>query len=142
MSSVWIFLHSSSLLYNILTEDKKHKYTHTLLPNLIDILPCETCKTNYNEILTFLLNEHSSIKNAYEMFDFTVKIHNKINEKLNTPSFSTNVAIGIYTKPITDGKYDLIYPIEDCIWECFIYSSKFYKIKRTMFTLELLNYFD
>jgi hypothetical protein len=129
MSSVWIFLHSSSLLYNILTEDKKHKYTHTLLPNLIDILPCETCKTNYNEILTFLLNEHSSIKNAYEMFDFTVKIHNKINEKLNTPSFSTNVAIGIYTKPITDGKYDLIYPIEDCIWECFIYSSKFYKNK-------------
>jgi hypothetical protein len=127
-SSVWIFLHSSALLFNILSEEKKDIYIHYILPELIHILPCDTCKTNYHLILQNVF-KNIVITNSYQLFDITVQIHNEINKKLNAPTFTTDVAIQFYTKKIDNNTYDLIHPMETAIWECFFYSSNFFNKK-------------
>lgn len=126
--TIWNFLHSSALLFNILSEEKKDIYLNYILSEIIHILPCETCKRNYNEILLDILKSNT-VSNSYQMFDITVKIHNKINEKLHSPTYATEVAINMYATKINDNIYDLIHPMESSVWDCFIYCARFFNNK-------------
>ena len=66
------------------TEKDKNDY-YTYFKNLGNILPCSTCRNNYNKHIQEMGFGLSNLLNQETLFRFTFDLHNIVNKSLNKP---------------------------------------------------------
>ena len=93
--SGWIFLHSITLNYpdNPSQKDKQN-YKH-FFESLQFTIPCEKCKTHYQENLQ-KYSLDNALNNKETLFNWLVNIHNEVNEKNNKDILSYDKVKQIY----------------------------------------------
>tara|TARA_B100001123_G_C14517961_1_gene713134 strand:- start:45 stop:509 length:465 start_codon:yes stop_codon:yes gene_type:complete len=96
---MWFYIHTLAINYpdNPSNEDRKHYYN--FFYNIRYTLPCGSCRRNYN----IHLNEIPiKLDSKMHLFNWTVDMHNKVNELLGKPILSYSEAISIYTEVYRD----------------------------------------
>lgn len=120
-SIIWDFLHTAALYFNKFSNDEKFIFKHTIVLDLACVLPCEECISAYHCILNDNYDHFQKLEDQYQIFSWTVDVHNSINIKLKKPLFSNTEALSRYVKrdsletsfdPITLG------------WDLLLYHSK------------------
>lgn len=84
----WIFLHSIALQYPehpTNTQKMEYKLFFRLLSK---VLPCIQCQNHFMEYLQHHEKQfNDAFKNRKTLFEWTLKFHNYVNEKLNKPIY-------------------------------------------------------
>ena len=77
---------------------KKDKLIYkNFFTSLKDVIPCNVCKKHYAKTLLIIPLDKYSLENKLNLFKWTVKIHNKVNERKNKPILSYNQALVVYS---------------------------------------------
>lgn len=84
----WHFLHTITLSYPTNPTQKQKKTYKLFFHNLVDILPCTKCSSNYNSHITQLPIE-PFLKNRKTLVSWLIQIHNMTNKHLNKNIFFT-----------------------------------------------------
>jgi len=65
--------------------------------SFVDLLPCEECSSSYKDLLAgSLALTPEDLGSKAKLFDWTVRLHNAVNQKLGKLPFSTRVAFETY----------------------------------------------
>jgi len=94
----WNYIHNITIIDFEYAEDniRFSKITYEILKNFK--FPCNKCQIEYdNEVNN--INSNNFNKSMY-LFEWSWKLHNKINEKLNKPIITYEEALKIHTKQI------------------------------------------
>lgn len=77
-NSLWEFIHTICII-----EPKYHLNVIENLKGITNVIPCKKCKMMYEHYLD-LINELDLTKELV-LFNWSVDLHNRVNEKLNKP---------------------------------------------------------
>ena len=105
----WTFIHYIALAYpeNPSQEDKEN-YKNFFI-NLQNVLPCQNCSDNYKQNLQkYSLDQ--ALTNTQSLFQWTVNVHNEVNNETNKRNYSYEEAFKLYAETGTDYN-DLIFKI-------------------------------
>lgn len=94
----WFVIHVTALKYpDFPTEEDKEAYKH-FYSDMWRFLPCKLCSDHYIEHLADLpIDEY--LENRSRMFEWTVKLHNKVNVSIGKPTMSLSDAKSYYSFP-------------------------------------------
>lgn len=92
---LWTSIHYIALGYpKIPTKEQVYNYKEFYM-NLWKVIPCYKCSVNYKKnIITIPIDEYLS--SNIKLFEWTVNLHNLVNNELGKPIISLNKAIKIY----------------------------------------------
>lgn len=93
--SVWAAMHYIALGYPdhpTATERQTYIRFYRTIP---DVLPCTLCRNHFHKILASDPVDDST-KNSTTLFNWTTRVHNRVNETLGKPQFSNVDAISKY----------------------------------------------
>ncbi len=99
---LWFFMHSIAINFPDNPSYQEIRNYEEFFNNLKFIIPCDKCKMHYKMYLEKnpVINH---LKNADLLFNYTVKLHNDVNKRLNKKIYTNEEAIKIYTD-IYNGK--------------------------------------
>lgn len=100
--SAWALIHLLPL-----SEPDQFTPTHyqAFFDSLIHVLPCEACRKHLQENLA-QLPTITTLTTKKQLFDWTVQLHNKVNQLTNKPIWTTAQAYAFW-KGVADGKNKL-----------------------------------
>lgn len=93
--SVWSAMHYIALGYPDQPTHAERTSYETFYNLIPDVLPCTMCRTHFQELLKSDPVEMSA-KNGTTLFNWTVRVHNRVNERLGKPQLSNVDAISKY----------------------------------------------
>lgn len=114
--STWTFLHLIVLSEPETLDTSRLQYYKTLFTVLQELLPCQKCR---NHLTTNMgkLKDLSSIKTKRELFDWTVELHNLVNQITNKRTYELEEAFQLWDA-IAKGKRNLYnMPCTTSIWK-------------------------
>jgi len=94
---VWKSIHYIALGYPENASELDRDAYFSYYTHLHKVLPCDECATHLKQLVEQHPITNSELKNRRSLFDWTVKIHNEVNKKLNKKTMSSNEAILLYT---------------------------------------------
>ena len=94
---MWYIIHFIALDYNSNPSDEDKKQYKQFFENLHFVLPCYTCGLKYIEHLQILPLTDTVLQNNKELFNWTVKLHNIVNEQLHKKKWTIDKARKFYT---------------------------------------------
>jgi|TARA_Y100000385_G_C13065772_1_gene626605 hypothetical protein len=94
---IWKSIHYIALGLPINPTSKDKEIYFDFYMNLVHLLPCQTCSEHLQEIYNKYPLTMNDIENASKLFEWTVKIHNEVNKKLNKPVMELDAAKRIYS---------------------------------------------
>lgn len=94
--SAWKFMHYITLSYpdNPTNEDKVN--VRNFFTSCQQLLPCDKCKKEFKKYLDNIPLNDNILKSRYELSNWLLNIHNKVNNNLNKPSITYDEMINIY----------------------------------------------
>lgn len=94
---VWTSMHyiALGLPENPSSEDKEKYYAFYM--SLKHVLPCQTCSDHLKKVYEEYPLRLSTIETPSDLFEWTVKIHNEVNKKLNKPIMELSEATKLYS---------------------------------------------
>ncbi len=92
---LWIFIHSVALNYPEHPDPIDKKNVYNFFTNLENVIPCSTCRNNYNLHMN-KLPLSSYLNNKNDLFKWTVEMHNIVNSDLGKPILTVEQAKNIY----------------------------------------------
>ena len=93
--ALWHSLHCAALNYPLnLSEIDKENY-QTLFKNVHQIIPCYSCALHYDQNLQNF-DLHQFVDSRSHLFQFTVDMHNLVNEQTNKTSMRIDDALKLY----------------------------------------------
>lgn len=92
---LWSSLHYIALGYpDSPSPVDKYNYQN-FYESLHTILPCEECATHYKALVQEMkITPH--LNDKYDLFKWTVNVHNAVNQRLGKPQMSYNDALRLY----------------------------------------------
>lgn len=94
-SHMWKSIHYIALDYsNTPTDEEKTDYKLFFM-NLYKVLPCYECSKHLKEIVSKHPITDNILENSNTLFNWTVDIHNIVNEKLNKKQISYAQAVAL-----------------------------------------------
>lgn len=104
---MWMSIHLIALGYptNPTQEEKESYYAY--FNDLYKVIPCVICSQNYVRHLSEIPLDDNVLKSRNNLFDWTVKLHNTVNEMLGKKVISREHAYNIFTSQILN-QNDLI----------------------------------
>ena len=94
---VWKSIHYIALGLPTNPDSKDKEVYYDFFMNLAHVLPCKKCSDHLKEIYKSHPLRLSDVETASDLFDWTVKIHNEVNKKLNKPVMKLSDAKRLYT---------------------------------------------
>ena len=94
--SLWIFIHTICIVDSI--DDLES--IRTCLLNIVNVIPCKDCKSDYENELHFI-RELDLSNDINALFIWSINFHNKINKKLDKEQVSLEEALTIWTTSTT-----------------------------------------
>ena len=94
---LWKSMHYISLNYPENPSKKDKLFYKNFYTSLKDVIPCSVCKKHYAKTLLEIPLDKYSLENKLNLFKWTVKIHNKVNERKNKPLLSYDQALVVYS---------------------------------------------
>lgn len=95
----WFTIHCIALKYPHKPNDDEKKQAINFFQSLTELLPCKKCKVHYKENLD--LNELKlAVKSKESLFEYTVKLHNKVNLMNNKKELTVDEALREFEKQI------------------------------------------
>jgi len=97
---VWSFLHTISIFCDEKIPEVEFHKIKNLLKNIVHIIPCKTCKDEYEKFIPSLslLKYSSVLKDRMILFKWGFIVHNRVNQKLNKKQFSYTQSLKKWTK--------------------------------------------
>ena len=93
---LWRSIHMIALGYpDNPTEEDANNY-HDFFTNLWKIIPCLKCALNYKRHLEELPIDHNLVSKK-ALFEWTVSLHNIVNQELGKPTMTKEHAFQLYT---------------------------------------------
>jgi len=102
---LWNFLHTISFNYPDVASSDVRESHYNFFNSLIDILPCDVCRINYNKKLQNL-NLLGSLNTKEDLIDFVINLHNNVSKDLNKKEYLKEDVIKKYNKLYNPKKYD------------------------------------
>jgi hypothetical protein len=94
----WFFLHSVALNYPLNpTQEDKNNYK-TFYSSLQYVLPCSVCADNFKKHLKILPLTDSELSSRQNLFLWTVKFHNKVNQLKGRKNIDPQYVLSKYRK--------------------------------------------
>jgi hypothetical protein len=84
-SSAWNFLHAISFAYPENPSITQQNETLSFFNSLQRILPCETCRRHYSELL---VNNPPDVSSMTSLSNWLINVHNEINKKLKKREYT------------------------------------------------------
>ncbi len=95
----WKFLHYITFTYPEKPTNEEKEIYKTFFTHVGKVLPCFSCKNNYNNHLTkFPLND-DTLKSKKTLVKWLVNIHNEVNLATGKPILPLEKVLEIYLKP-------------------------------------------
>lgn len=101
---LWNFLHTISFNYPDVASSTVRESHYNFFNSLIDILPCDVCRINYNKKLQNL-NLLGSLNTKEDLIDFVINLHNNVSKDLNKKEYLKEDVIKKYNKLYNPKKY-------------------------------------
>jgi hypothetical protein len=118
---VWTSIHFIALGYPSNPNAQQKNIYIQYFNSLADVLPCKSCADHFKKLLTLHPLNDAHLANNFSLFEWTVLLHNKVNERLNKPIISLERAKKIYLEldtfnnEINKCNENRHYPIYICI---------------------------
>jgi hypothetical protein len=96
---LWYSLHYIALGYPTGPSNKDKESYRTFFTSLCKVIPCEHCCEHYSQYLV----DHpisASLGSRLELFEWTWRCHNAVNERLGKPVMTYEVAWATYTNGV------------------------------------------
>ena len=93
---MWAFIHTICIVDSI--DDIES--IRTCLLNIVNVIPCKDCKSDYENELNFI-RELDLSNDINALFIWSINFHNKINKKLGKEQVSLEEALTIWTTSTT-----------------------------------------
>lgn len=94
----WFVIHAIANKYPEYPTDDDRRAHKDLFTELWRFLPCKLCSDHYKEHMARMpIDSHLSSREA--LFEWTVKLHNAVNQSLNKQVMSLSDAIAHYSLP-------------------------------------------
>ena len=106
---LWKSIHYISLNYSNNPSQKTKSRYKKFFTSLKDVIPCSECKKHYTETLILIPLDNCYLKNRTNLFNWTVKIHNRVNKLKNKPILSYKNALLLYTNNNQNNIYNILY---------------------------------
>lgn len=90
---VWKFLHTAVLYYQYMKPSKQELFKFGLV-HFDKVIPCPTCRPIYIEFMAE--NPIHSLETSDALLTWTIKLHNRVNAKLDLPEYDAVVAASIW----------------------------------------------
>lgn len=103
--STWTFLHLIVLSEPEILDTSRLGYYKTLFTVLQELLPCQKCRNHLRENMG-KLKDLTSIQSKRELFDWTVELHNLVNQITNKRTYDLEEAFQLWND-IAHGKRNL-----------------------------------
>jgi hypothetical protein len=119
---IWNMYHTFAINYII--DNKNNIDLYDKFINCLGyILPCDTCRTHYNYIITDIYPLEEDENNNKKLFKYTYEIHKLINETLSKENISYKKAYEIHKTP---NNKDIIFIIKTIYLNLEYKSMSFY----------------
>lgn len=95
---LWDFIHTICVIDFENPEDNKRngELAVKCLKNIVEIIPCKTCKDEWDKTLQEINN--IDLSKSMVLFEWSWRVHNNINERLQKKIISYEDALNIYIK--------------------------------------------
>ena len=107
--SGWIFIHSIVYGYSDNPSKEEQKAMVDFLTSLQHILPCKTCSELYKKDIKLLPKLKDIVGNKELVINWLNKMHNKVNENLNKPTYSNEEYKNYYLNNNSNSNLYLIF---------------------------------
>lgn len=93
---MWVSIHMTALgCPDNPNKEQKNNYIK-FFNSLSSVLPCKSCADHFKYLLKTYPLKDSDLSNNMKLFEWTVFLHNKVNEKLKKEKISFEVAKNIF----------------------------------------------
>jgi len=92
----WYVIHLSAATYPNCPAPEEKKQSRDFYRSLIHMLPCKLCAEHY----ALMYRESFNNNSRYDLFAWTVSIHNQVNQRLGKPTMSLKEAMDYYNVPL------------------------------------------
>jgi len=94
----WIFLHCITMAYPNCPNNEQKKCIRNFFTNLKDILPCDSCRENYQKHIQENPLTDEILHEKKKLIQWLINIHNLVNEKNGKDILSYDQVINKYIK--------------------------------------------
>ena len=77
---IWYSIHYIALAYPTQPSEQEKQDMRIFMTTLGEVLPCKTCRINFKEHLEELPLDEKVLSSKNTLFEWTVKLHNMVNE--------------------------------------------------------------
>jgi hypothetical protein len=96
---LWFYLHTAAMNYPLKPSSEQQKGMKEWLCSLKWTIPCKDCSNHYGSYIESHKSELNSVcSNRDSLFEFLVKIHNKVNARSGKPIISVEDAKKMYVQ--------------------------------------------
>ena len=96
----WKFLHSLTFAYPNTPTLEQQRSADVFFASLAKLLPCDACQEHYQEEI---VRRPADTRSQATLSAWLVDLHNRVNARLNKPTFSYAQAAQLYTAQCTQG---------------------------------------